>query len=68
MSDYVCNTCTANGKEFRVPADNAGVGIMQGHLQEEHPDVARTGHPGVIARERRAAELQEMAEAFGWDD
>ena len=34
--EYVCNKCKDAGTDFRVPADEIGVAIMQEHLRTEH--------------------------------
>ena len=33
---YRCNTCTADRKEFAVPADEVGIELMWAHLQDVH--------------------------------
>lgn len=36
---YSCNLCKADGKEFKVPADEIGVELMKAHLNEKHGKV-----------------------------
>lgn len=37
MSEYSCNLCKDENKEFKVPAgDHVGVALMKQHLMEKH--------------------------------
>lgn len=36
MALYVCNGCEQVGEEFKVPADEIGVELMNAHLKEKH--------------------------------
>lgn len=40
-----CNVCVKNGREdpFRVPWDEAGVALMQAHLESDHPTEVKEG-------------------------